>query len=86
LGEQGPFVSLQQAYRSIIIKCYYQTISHGTRLLEVLNVPYVQEVKTSIRENDTLSSLATILQGDSELATLQHFALSKGISNAQRCP
>jgi hypothetical protein len=50
-----------------------------------LNVPYVQEVKTSIRENDTLSSLATILQGYCELAMLQYFTRSKSISKAQCC-
>jgi hypothetical protein len=48
-------------------------------------VSYVQEVKTSIRKNNALSLLATILQGDSDLATLQHFTLPKSISSPQRC-
>ena len=34
-----------QAYRRIIIEDDHQTVSHGTRLLEVLHVPYVQEIK-----------------------------------------
>ena len=50
-----------QAYRRIIIEDDHQTVSHGTRLLEVLHVPYVQEIKTAIRENDTLASLALSL-------------------------
>jgi hypothetical protein len=54
--------------------------------MEVLNVAYVQEVKTSIRENDTFALVATILQGGSELATLQDFVLSKGLSNVQGSP
>jgi hypothetical protein len=65
LGKQGPFLTFQQAYRSIIIEPYHQTISHGTRLLEVLDMSHMQEVKTSIRENYTFSLLATMLQGNS---------------------
>jgi hypothetical protein len=51
--------------------------------MEVLNVAYVQEVKTSIRENETFALLATIPQGGSQLAPLQDFVLSKGLFNVQ---
>jgi hypothetical protein len=48
-----------------------------------LNVSYVQEVKTSVRKNNTFPLLATVLQGDGELATLQDFTLSKSTPSAQ---
>jgi hypothetical protein len=83
LREHWPFVTLQQADRDIIIKRDHKALPHGTCLLEVLNMSHMQEVKTSVREYNTFTTLATILQGDSQLIMLQHFARTEHIPGAR---
>ena len=65
--------AFELAYRGIVVERYHEDVAEGARLLQVLDMANVQDVKAPVGKNDTLSPLAMVVQLSGEFDTPEDF-------------